>query len=181
MELKLNISEKSGKTIQKALSEDNSKNLFGKRIGEKFKGEIVDLTGYEFEITGGSDNAGFPMRKDVDGQSRNKILINEGIGFHNKRKEGMRVRKTVSGNTISRNTAQLNVKILKEGKENLFVEKTESAEEKQAEVKPVEETKEEKPSEDTKKEEPVEEKEESTEENKESSEQKQEAKEENSN
>jgi len=122
MELKLNISEKSGKTIQKVLSEENSKSLMGKKVGETFKGEIIDVTGYEFEITGGSDNAGFPMRKDVDGQSRKRILITEGVGLNNKRGNGMRVRKSVSGNTISKNTVQLNVKILKEGKENFFAE-----------------------------------------------------------
>ncbi len=144
MELKLNMSEKSGKTIQKVLSEDNSKNLMGKRIGDSFKGEIIDFSGYEFEITGGSDNAGFPMRTDVDGQSRNKILITEGIGFNNKRKNGMRVRKTVSGNTISRNTAQLNVKIIKSGKEDFFAEKTKTTDEaksEEVEAKPVEEVK----------------------------------------
>ena len=129
MELKLNISEKTGKTKQKILSEDNSKNLLGKKIGDKFKGELADFSGYEFEITGGSDNSGFPMRKDIEGQSRKRILLHEGIGFHNQRKGGMRVRKTIGGNTISRLTSQVNVKILKKGKEDLFTENETSKEE----------------------------------------------------
>ena len=119
--IKLVIGDKSGKTKQVEVDENNSKSLFGKKIGETFKGETVDMTGYEFEITGGSDASGFPMRKDVDGDAKRRILIVSGVGSKPKR-QGQRTRKMVAGNTVNDNTAQLNIKVLKTGQTPLFEE-----------------------------------------------------------
>jgi len=117
MELKINVGNpKTGKTTPVTLAEP--KPLFGLKMGDTFKGELIDKTGYEFAIVGGSDNAGFPMRRDVEGAVRRKILLAGGVGFRSKRK-GMRSRRTVAGNTVGVNTAQLNVVIKKEGKEPL--------------------------------------------------------------
>ena len=140
-EFKINIGDpKSKKTIQKDAAEDVAKQLVGKRIGDSFKGEILDLPGYEFEITGGSDSSGFPMRKDVQGISRKKILIVKGIGIR-KNRDGRKVRRSVAGNTIFENTAQINVKVVKAGKTPLFEEpKQESAEQESTEA-PKEESK----------------------------------------
>jgi small subunit ribosomal protein S6e len=119
MDFKLNIGDpKSGKTHKKDLTGDDAKFLSGKKIGEKIKGELIGLTGYEFEITGGSDFCGFPMRKDVRGSQRKKILIVNGVGTRHTR-AGMRLRRTVAGNTIYAKTAQINLKILKQGKSPL--------------------------------------------------------------
>ncbi|MFC1648691.1 30S ribosomal protein S6e [Nanoarchaeota archaeon] len=115
MTLKLNIGESSGKCYKRDLSEEESKALMGKKIGDKVKGDGFGLAGYEFEITGGSDNAGFPMRKDLRGAARKKILTTKSVGFRAKRK-GERQRRTVSGNTISGRTVQVNMKVLKAGK-----------------------------------------------------------------
>ncbi|MBD3313504.1 hypothetical protein GF345_03610 [Candidatus Woesearchaeota archaeon] len=135
MELKIVISDpKTGKSVQRELKDDAALALKGKRIGDTFKGESIDFTGYEFKITGGSDYAGFPMRKDIPGAGRSKVLEVSGVGVNNKRKyrdkqlkglrtmKGMRQRKTVAGNTIYAKTAQVNVMITKAGKENLFAE-----------------------------------------------------------
>ncbi len=117
MELKINVGNpKTGKTTPLTFAEP--KPLFGLKMGNTFKGEMIDKTGYEFKIVGGSDNAGFPMRRDVEGAVRRKILIAGGVGFRSKRK-GMRSRRTIAGNTVGPNTAQLNVVIVKEGKEPL--------------------------------------------------------------
>ena len=123
---------KTKKSFQKVVGEADAKFFMGKKIGDKFKGESIDLTGYEFEITGGSDDSGFPMRKDVSGVMRKKILTAGGVGFISKRK-GMRKRKTVAGNTIYDKTSQINVKVLKHGKKALGEEP--AAEEKTEEVK----------------------------------------------
>ncbi len=117
MELKINVGNpKTGHTTPLTLAEP--KPLFGLKMGSTFKGEMIDKTGYEFKIVGGSDNAGFPMRRDVEGAVRRKVLLAGGVGFRSKRK-GMRSRRTVAGNTVGPNTAQLNVIIVKEGKQPL--------------------------------------------------------------
>ncbi len=119
MGLKLNIGDpKSKKTFQLELSEEASRALRGKRISETFKGELIDKPGYEFLITGGSDNAGFPLRRDVEGEHRKRILITRGVGNRRTRK-GIRLRRTVAGNTICESTVQVNVKVTKHGKKPL--------------------------------------------------------------
>ena len=127
MAIKLNIGDpQSKKTVQVELDEQNSQGLMGKQIGHTFKGELVDKPGYEFQVTGGSDKAGFPMRNDVEGDQRKRILITTGVG-NRKRRKGMRLRRMVAGNTIGANTIQVNVKVMKQGKAPLIEEKKEEA------------------------------------------------------
>jgi len=134
-EFKLVISDpKTGKSIQKELKDDAAKGLIGKKIGETFKGEVIDLAGYEFQVTGGSDAAGFPMRGDVQGNARKRITDVKSLGVHNKKHKpnpkkkgwrtmkGMRLKKLVAGNTVHAKTAQINLKITKQGRESLFEE-----------------------------------------------------------
>jgi small subunit ribosomal protein S6e len=118
MDLKINIADKSGKTVKRELKEDQATILHGKKIGDKIHGEILDMPGYEFEISGGSDFCGFPMRNDVNGIMRKGILITKGLGNKYNRK-GMRLRRTVAGNTIYNKTSQVNLKVLKHGAEPL--------------------------------------------------------------
>ncbi len=106
---------KTGKSYQKALAGDA---FSGKKLGDKVDGKILGLNGYELEISGGSDDAGFPMRKDVQGTLRKKALLAGGVGVTIDR-PGMRKRKSVRGNTFSANTAQVNLKIVKYGAQPL--------------------------------------------------------------
>ena len=162
MEVKLCIGYK-GKSYNKIIT-DNDFNIFrGKKISDKVIG-LSDLKGYEFLITGGSDKAGFPIRKDIEGTLRRKALLSKGPGVHINRK-GMRIRKSVRGNTISDDIAQINLKILKEGERKIeeIFGKEEAKEEKKVEEvkeekiekkeKPKKEEKEKKPKEESKKEE----------------------------
>lgn len=119
--IKIVIGVKNGRCVQRELTEDQSKNLYGKKIGDTLQGDIIGLAGYEFLITGGSDYCGFPMRKDVTGLNRRKILAVEGVGLR-KKAAGIRVRKTVAGNTIHQKIHQINLKVVKEGQEKLVVE-----------------------------------------------------------
>ncbi len=120
MELKLIISDtKTGKTYVKDIKEPNAGGLKGLKIGQTFKGETVDMTGYEFKITGGADTSGFPMRRDVKGTVKKKIPIIKGVGLRNNKRKGLKVLKTVAGNTVYDKTAELNVIIAKEGREKL--------------------------------------------------------------
>ena len=88
--------------------------FLGKLLREKIDGDSVGLAGYELELTGGSDKQGFPMRGDVSGTARKRALLSGGVGFHSERK-GQRKRKSVRGNTVSEDIAQLNLKVVKEG------------------------------------------------------------------
>jgi small subunit ribosomal protein S6e len=115
---------KTGKTNQVKIDEEKAKILIGKKIGDTIDGTIIGAPGYKLLITGGTDNSGFPLRKDVEGVKKVKVLI--------KKKKGIRVRKTVRGNTISNDTVQVNTKIIEYGElpvEELFKKKEEKKEE----------------------------------------------------
>ena len=113
-----------------------AKPFLGLNIGEKVKGEVFDLTGYEFEITGGSDKAGFPMRHGIQGV-RKKITSLGGVGFREKARKGMYRRKTVCGHKINTDIVQINLKVTKEGSKKLAaVFGKEEAKPETAEAKP---------------------------------------------
>jgi len=104
---------KTKKAYQKEIEQGQS-GLLGKKIGEKFSGSHLGLPGYELEITGGSDKEGFPMRRDVEGPGRKKILLSHPPGFHPKSR-GRRKRKSIRGNTVSQQVSQINIKIVTHG------------------------------------------------------------------
>ncbi len=135
---------KTGKSYQREADDSASQSFLGLKIGEKVRGEVIDLTGYEFLITGGSDRSGFPMRADLPGTARKKILAVSGIGLRKKKKrKGVRQRKTVRGNTISDSIAQINLKITTYGRESLEPkDSSKESERKEREEKPKEEKKE---------------------------------------
>ncbi|MEM4270465.1 MAG: S6e family ribosomal protein [Candidatus Pacearchaeota archaeon] len=129
MPFKINIGTKEGKTFH---LETESEALIGKKIGEIVQGEDIaeTLKGYEFEITGTSDKAGFPGLKEIEGQALKQVLLTYGVGMKKKpRKEGrkgkktkpkgLRLKKSVRGNTISKDTVQINIKVKKEGSKKL--------------------------------------------------------------
>ena len=122
MALKIIIGHK-GKAKTVELSD--TKKVSGLKLGDTFKGELVDLPGYEFMITGGANSSGFPMRRDVDGTQKRRILAVQGVGIKKKAK-GIKQKKTVAGNTVGAKTSMLNVKAVKEGKDDLFAEPTEA-------------------------------------------------------
>lgn len=127
---KLNISEKTGKTYKVELE---SEALTGKALHEKISGEDItaDLDGYELEITGASDKAGFPSMENVEGIGLKRVLLTYGKGMHKRpkkegkrkrstpRPKGLRLRKTVRGKIISPEVVQINMKVLKQGKRPL--------------------------------------------------------------
>ena len=117
VEIRLEIGDpKSKKTYSKKISEEEASKLYGLKINDTFRGEVIGLTGYELLITGGSDDSGFPMRKSLIGRIRKKLLLSGGAGFNPKR-QGERKRKTVRGNEIGPDVVQINCKVIKEGKQ----------------------------------------------------------------
>lgn len=133
MAVKVVIGTKEGKCLQKEV--EDVKPLFGLHIGQTLKGEMIDLPGYEFEITGGSDVTGVAMRKDIKSSTRAKILAVQGVGLK-KQGPGKKVRKAVSGGTIGERTSQINLKVTKAGSKPLFEEPAkEEASDQEAEEK----------------------------------------------
>ena len=79
MAFKFNISEK-GKAFK---LESDAEAIIGMKIGDKLAGEDVSdlLKGYELEITGASDKAGFPSKKDIEGTTLTRKLLTYGFGM----------------------------------------------------------------------------------------------------
>jgi len=151
-EFKIVISDpKSRKAYQKEVDQAAS-GFLGKKIGEKVSASSLGLEGYSLEVTGGSDKDGFPMRSDVGGSARKRILIAQPPGFHPKKK-GQRKRKSICGNTVSATTTQINTKVVEYGKKSIE-ELLGKKEEKKGEAKEGEKPKEEpkKPAEEKKQE-----------------------------
>jgi small subunit ribosomal protein S6e len=93
--------------------EKDTPSLIGLKIGDKFEGSLIGLAGFSLQITGGSDKDGFPMRQDLIGISRKKVLLAKGPGFRpDSKSKGLRRRKYVRGNTISPEIVQVNCKIV---------------------------------------------------------------------
>jgi small subunit ribosomal protein S6e len=130
MVFKINLGTSSGQTFK---LEAEANGLIDKKLNEKIDGKVIspDLEGYELEIKGASDKSGFTALDSVEGIGRKKVLLSYEKGmktrpkYEGKKKrsdakpKGLRLRKTVRGNTISEEIVQVNLKILKEGKKKL--------------------------------------------------------------
>jgi len=99
------------KTRKSYQVEKDAPSLIGLKIGDKFDGSIVGLNGFTLQITGGSDKDGFPMRIEIPGPGRKRLLLSGPPGFH-PLKKGQKKRKLVRGNQISDAIAQVNCKIV---------------------------------------------------------------------
>jgi small subunit ribosomal protein S6e len=108
---KIIISEPNTGTVKTVeLADTQATPLIGRKIGEIVDGTIVNLPGQKVKIMGGSDKDGFPMRPNVHGGVRKKVMLSGGVGF-NPQERGERRRKTVRGNTITEEIVQINMKI----------------------------------------------------------------------
>jgi small subunit ribosomal protein S6e len=104
----------TGKAIQYELDDAKTNYLVGKKVGEIVEGDALGLPGYKLKITGGSDSAGFPIRPDVHGSGRKRVLIHGPPGFKPK-KAGEGRRKTVRGKELSAAISQVNVRVEEKG------------------------------------------------------------------
>ena len=122
----------TGTNEKRELEDARMTPLVGLRIGETIDGTVADLTGYRIQLTGGTDKDGIPMRPDVHGGVKTRIVLSGGVGFKPKNK-GERKRVVVRGNTVTAETTFLNFKI---------VENPKGQKKKKAEPKPEEPTEE---------------------------------------
>lgn len=110
-DFKLVISDpKTGKAYNVDVAGAKSNKIIGKSIGTEIEGEVAGLPGYKIMITGGTDKDGMPMRDDLPGQSRRRILVSGGVGYHPVA-DGMRKRKLLRGNEVTADLVQLNAKV----------------------------------------------------------------------
>lgn len=87
----------------------------GKDLGEEVDGSAVGLDGYTLTLTGGSDDAGRPMRDDVAGPALREILVAGRSTGHKPERDGERQRVTVRGSEVSDATVQINARITERG------------------------------------------------------------------
>ena len=125
---KLTVSDIKGKSVTKELKDNDGNPLLGLQIGNETDAVIVGLKG-KLKITGGSDKSGVPMRSDIHGAARKRVLLSKGIGLQDA-ETGQRVRKLMRGNTISEEIYQLNCKYDGELPVEAPEETTEKSEEK---------------------------------------------------
>jgi small subunit ribosomal protein S6e len=118
----------TSKTVE--LEETRAIPLIGRKIGETIDGAILGLVGHKVQITGGSDRDGFPMRPNVHGGVRRRVILSGGVGF-NPQNEGQRERKTVRGNVITDEIVQVNTKIVEKPKSKPVKEKKKEKEKKE--------------------------------------------------
>jgi small subunit ribosomal protein S6e len=103
---------KKGTSHNIQVSGHHANSLIGKKIDDEVDGIFVSLPGYKLQITGGTDKDGFPMRNDLPGTARRRLLLSEGLGFKPK-DFGKRKKKTVRGNTINQDIVQINMRVIK--------------------------------------------------------------------
>src|SRR5512137_213555 len=119
VDFKLVLSDtKAGRAYNVSVSGGAASAFLGKRVGDEVDGGSVGLGGYRMKISGGSDRNGNPMRGDLPGMARKRLLLSGGIGFH-PRLEGERRRKTVRGNEITPDFVQVNAVVSAYGEKPL--------------------------------------------------------------
>ena len=109
---------KTGKSYNVTVSGHHANSLIGKSIGEVVDGIFVGLPGYKIKITGGSDGNGTPMRSDLPGTKRVKLLLSDSKGFHEKY-PGQRKRTAIRGSTVSAEIVQINMAVAEYGPKSI--------------------------------------------------------------
>lgn len=105
---------KTGRSYNRTIGGHYASALMGKKLGDEIDGIFIGLPGYKVVLSGGSDKDGFPMRPNLPGPRRKKVLVTGGVGFRGRRK-GFRRRKTLRGNTVGPDTLQINMRISQHG------------------------------------------------------------------
>ncbi len=101
---KVIISHKgTGKSLVRELKDRDAQGMVGMHIGDEFDSSVLAIEGGVVKITGGSDRAGFPMRRDIMGGVKNYVLLTKGIGIRTGKK-GEKRRKLVRGSKMTEDT-----------------------------------------------------------------------------
>ena len=101
----------TGKSQRVEIEDAQLRPLVGTRIGMTIDGAIAGMQGYKLKLTGGTDKDGIPMRPDVHGSAKARIVLSGCVGYKPTDK-GMQKRKIVRGNTVSQETTFLNFAVV---------------------------------------------------------------------
>ena len=104
----------AGVTHQVEVSGQSANRFVGRELGDTVDGNAVGLDGYTLELSGGTDDAGRPMRGDISGANLAEVLLEGGTGYEPSR-DGERKRVTVRGREVGDATRQINVRITEYG------------------------------------------------------------------
>ncbi len=118
----------TGKSQKVEIEDARMSPLVGKKIGEVIDGAVANMAGYKLKISGGTDKDGIPMRPDVHGSAKSRVILSGGVGYHPKA-EGERRRKVIRGNTLSSESKFINLTIVGQPKGKKKAEKKEKTEE----------------------------------------------------
>ncbi|MBB6646861.1 30S ribosomal protein S6e [Halobellus ruber] len=110
-EFQIVVSDETGHTEQFEVDGQDANRFLNRDLGSEVDGGAVGHDGVTLELTGGSDEAGRPMRADVAGSELKELLLEGGVGYHPSN-EGERKRVTVRGRRISEATAQINARMV---------------------------------------------------------------------
>lgn len=131
---------KKGKSHNIQVSGHHANSLIGKKIGDEVDGIFVSLPGYKLAITGGTDKNGFPMRPDLPGTTRKRLLLSQSLGYH-PNENGKRKKKSIRGNAINQEVVQINMKVTKHSNKPIEdILKSQAPKEEKTEEKPAEKT-----------------------------------------
>merc|ERR1719482_554970 len=86
--------------------------ISGDTLGDEWKG-------YIFQISGGNDKQGFPMKQGVLTNGRVKLLFKKGMSCFRERRAGSRKRKSVRGCIVGPDLAIMNLVLVKKGAEEV--------------------------------------------------------------
>ena len=123
--MKIVISEKEGKSYSLDIDKEKEVMLYGKKIGEEVQGDLIGLPGYTLKIMGGSDISGFPMRHDISGNRRAKVLMARGAGLQitgklkQKLNKGDKHKRMLRGSSIGEGIVSLNFTVAQAGSVSL--------------------------------------------------------------
>jgi small subunit ribosomal protein S6e len=110
-EFQVVVSDETGHTEQFEVDGQDANRFLNHDLGSEVDGSAVGHDGVTLELTGGSDEAGRPMRDDVAGSELKELLLEGGVGYEPSR-DGERKRVTVRGRQISEETAQVNARMV---------------------------------------------------------------------
>ena len=110
-EFKIVVSDETGHTEQFEVDGQDANRFLGRDLGDEVDGGAVGHDGVTLELTGGSDEAGRPMRDDVAGSELKELLLEGGVAYHPS-SDGERKRVTVRGRRVSEATAQVNARMV---------------------------------------------------------------------